>query len=142
MAADCLCQKRSTPLNFPIDYPSIKNGQDPVHLLSKDGYFIARGLLSKQEVEDCRGAVTDVCKKWYDNFMKTGQEGPDWEEVANRRPAWKEGRWQPEEGQEELGFRRLYRMTLHEEFFEQMCRHHKVSKINVKIESPWSLKTG
>lgn len=89
-------------------------------------------------MEDCRGAVTDICKKWYANFLKTGQEGPDWEEVANRRPAWKEGSWQPESGQEELGFRRLYRMTLHEEFFVKMCRHHKVSKIYVNAESLWN----
>ncbi len=125
--ASCICQKRSTPLKFPLDYPTLKEGQDPVQLLNEHGYFVVRGMLSTQEVQDCRDAISDICKKWYAKFVETGKEGPDWEEVANRKPAWKEGVWQPEPGQEELGFRRLYRMTQYEEFFVNMCRHHKVS---------------
>ncbi len=88
---------------------------------------MVRGLLSSKEVDECREAISDICKKWYAKFVSTGQEGPDWEEVANRRPSWKNGTWKPEAGQEELGFRRLYRMTQYEEFFVQMCRHPEVS---------------
>lgn len=127
MAADCICQKRSTPLKLPVDHPTLGEGGDPVQLLNQQGYFVVRGLLSSQEVEECRQAISDVCKKWYANFAETGKEGPDWEEVANRRPAWKNGTWEPEPGQEEMGFRRLYRMTHYEEFFVKMCRHPKVN---------------
>lgn len=126
MASDCLCQKRSIPLQFPLDYPTLKEGDDPAKVLFREGYFVVRSLLSSEEVEECRQAITDICKRWYANYLKTGQEGPDWEEVANRRPAWKKGEWQPEPGQEELGFRRLYRMTQYDEFFVKMCRHEKV----------------
>ena len=127
--ANCLCQKRSIPLTFPLDYPTLEEGQDPVKLLNEYGFFLLRGTLGPQEVEDGRAAVSEVCKKWYAKFLEAGEEGPDWEEVANRRPAWKEGKWQPEPGQEELGFRRLYRMTElpeNKEFFINFCRHHKV----------------
>lgn len=127
MAADCICQKRAVPLLFPLDYPTLGEGEDPTQVLNKDGYFVVRGLLSNKEVEDSRDAISDICRKWYSNFVRTGKEGPDWEEVANRRPAWKDGSWKPEPGQEELGFRRLYRMTEFEDFFVQMCRHPEVS---------------
>ncbi len=124
--ADCLCQKRSVPLEFPLDYPTLKEGEDPAKTLNQYGYFLVRNMLDKSEVEACRQAVKDICLKWYANFLKTGYEGPDWEEVANRRPAWKNGTWKPEPGHEDLGFRRLYRMTQHEDFFVRMCRHQKV----------------
>ena len=126
----CLCQKRTKPLTLPLDYPTLKEGDDPIQVLKQDGYFVVRGFLSSLEVQECREAISDICNKWYVNFVKTGQEGPDWEEVANRRPDWKKGKWQPEPGQEELGFRKLYRMTQHQEFtpfFAKMCRHPKVT---------------
>lgn len=134
LPADCICQKKSAPLQLPLDYPTLKEGEDPVQVLNQNGYFVVRGLLSSQEVEECRDAISDICKKWYANFVRTGHEGPDWEEVANRRPAWKNGTWHPEPGQEEMGFRRLYRMTQHEEFFVDMCRHRKV-KAFINISS-------
>ncbi len=104
----------------------ISDGDDPVALLNEDGYFVVRGFLSLEEVDEVRQAITNIYQKWYDNFEKTGKEGPDWEEVANRRPAWKNGSWTPEPGQEEYGFRRLYRMTQFEPFFFQHCGHQKV----------------
>ena len=114
-------------MKFPLEYPTLQLGQDPAPLLKEHGYFVVRGFLSPQEVQNCRDAVSNICKKWYANYLETGKEGPDWEEVANRRPAWKEGKWEPEPGQEELGFRRLYRMTQFDEFFANMCRHPKVN---------------
>jgi hypothetical protein len=125
--ADCICQKRAVPLQFPIEYPTLGKGEDPIPVLNKEGYFVVRGLLNSKEVEESSDVITDICKKWYANFVKTGKEGPDWEEVANRRPAWKDGTWRPEPGQEEMGFRRLYRMTQFEDFFVRMCRHPEVS---------------
>lgn len=129
MAADCICQRRAEPHRFPLDYPTLRDGEDPIQVLNKEGYFLVRGLLSSKEVEESRDAISDICKKWYANFVETGKEGPDWEEVANRRPAWKNGSWKPEPGQEELGFRRLYRMTQFEDYFVRMCRHSEVSII-------------
>ena len=117
------------PHQFPLDYPTLKDGGDPIQTLNKEGYFVVRGLLSSKEVEESREAVSDICKKWYANFVETGKEGPDWEEVANRRPTWKDGSWKPEPGQEELGFRRLYRMTQFEDYFVRNCRHSEVSVI-------------
>ena len=122
----CICKQRKEPLNFPLDYPVLKDGDDPAALLNEDGYFVVREFLSIEEVIEVTGAVTDICQKWYANFAKTGKEGQDWEEVANRRPAWKNGTWTPEPGKEEFGFRRLYRMTQYEPFFVQHCRHKKV----------------
>ena len=124
--SSCICQKKSAPLKFPLEYPTLKEGQDPIQLLNEHGFFLIRGLLTGEEVQECREAISKICKNWYAKFLESGEEGPDWEEVANRRPAWKEGRWKPEPGQEELGFRRLYRMTEHEQFFADQCRHPKV----------------
>ena len=125
-AADCICQNRSIPITFPLEYPTLKEREDPVKVLNQDGYFVVRNLLNPAEVQDCRQAITDVCNKWYANYAKTGKEGNDWDEVANRRPAWKNGTWKPEPGQEELGFRRLYGMTRSEDFFVRICKHEKV----------------
>lgn len=130
--SDCICQKKSTPLQLLVEYPTLKEGQDPVQLLNEYGFFVLKGALSGQEVERCKQAITSVCKSWYAKYLETGAEGPDWEEVANRRPSWKEGKWKPEPGQEELGFRRLYRMTEpgmteQSQVFADMCRHEKVS---------------
>lgn len=122
----CICKQRKVPLQFPLEYPTLKEGEDPAQRLKEDGYFVMRDFLSTKEVEECRQAITDICLKWYARYAETGKEGPDWEEVANRRPAWKNGTWTPDPGQEELGFRRLYRMTQFEPFFVQMCRHEKV----------------
>lgn len=97
---------------------------------------MVRNLLSSKEVEECRDAVSGICKKWYENYLKTGQEGPDWEEVANRRPSWKNGTWKPEDGQEELGFRRLYRMTQYDDFFVQMCRHRRILEVVNTVLGP------
>lgn len=130
----CICKQRKVPLRFPLEYPTLQEGEDPTLRLNKDGYFVMRNFLSTKEVEECRLAITDVCQKWYAKYLETGKEGPDWEEVANRRPAWRNGSWSPEPGQEEFGFRRLYRMTHFDPFFGQMCRHEKV--LSVLVVSP------
>ena len=123
----CLCKGRGVSPEFPLSYPTLTAGGDPEQLLHEDGYFVIRNLFTEEEVEECRKAVTDVCLKWYARYAETGKEGLDWEEVANRRPAWKNGTWHPEPGQEVVGFRRLYRMTPTEPFFAKMCKHEKVS---------------
>ena len=129
----CICQNRSSPLPSEIQYPTYTGVDSAESLLEEHGYFVVRGLLSADEVKQVCGAITSVCSEWYDNYVRTGEEGNDWEEIANRRPAWKEGRWTPEPGQEELGFRRLFRVCAEKEFFARMTRHERVQNSNCTI---------
>lgn len=122
----CVCQNRRFPLPSEIHYPTYSGPDSAETLLEENGYFVIRGLLSSDEVGQVCSEITSICKDWYDNYVKTGKEGADWEEVANRRPAWKDGTWQPEPGQEELGFRRLFRVCVEREFFARMAGHEKV----------------
>lgn len=122
----CICQNRKTPLPSDFQYPTYTGVDSTESLLDEHGYFVARGLLSSEEVGQVCDAITGICSEWYENYVKTGKEGSDWEEIANRRPAWKDGDWKPEPGQEELGFRRLFRVCAEKEFFARMTRHEKV----------------
>ena len=88
-----------------------------------------RGLLTAEEVESVRAEISSLVSNWYAKFVKTGVDGNDWEEVANRKPSWKEGRWRPASDSPtdiELGFRRLYRVTLQSQFFDRLSKHEKV----------------
>ena len=95
-------------------------------LFQEQGYIVMRGLFSADEIEQARSEISTICSQWYANYLKTGYEDKVSNEIANRRPAWKEGRWQPEPGQEELGFRKLFRMTLRNDFFARKAKHEKV----------------
>lgn len=122
----CICEKRKTP--FPADYkhPTLGEGEDPVPLLDKHGYFVVRNVVTQEEVAEILASISDIIAKWLEKYRQTGVEGNDWEEVVNRRPAWKDGTWEPSPGEEELGVRRLFRMAVHHEFFARMARHEKV----------------
>ena len=122
----CVCQNRRAPFPSDFQYPTYTGVNSAEALLEEHGYFVVRGLFSADEVEQVRSNISSVCSEWYENWVKTGKEGNDWEEIANRRPAWKDGEWQPEPGQEELGFRRLFRVCAEKEFFARMSRHEKV----------------
>lgn len=122
----CVCQNRSAPFPSDFQYPTFTTVDSVEVLLDQHGYFVVQGLFSAEEVELVRSNITSVCSDWYENWIKTGKESNDWEEIANRRPAWKEGKWQPEPGQEELGFRRLFRVSAERDFFARMARHEKV----------------
>ena len=125
----CICQDRKTgPLPSDFQYPTYTGVDSAESLLDEHGYFVIRGLFTNEEVGQVRDAISGVCSEWYENYVKTGKEGSDWEEIANRRPAWKDGKWSPEPGQEELGFRRLFRVCAEKEFFARMCRHEKVKE--------------
>ena len=106
----CICQSRSSPLPSEIQYPTYTDVESAESLLEEHGYFVVRGLFSADEVKQVCAGISSVCNEWYENYARTGEEGNDWEEIANRRPAWMEGSWSPEPGQEELGFRRLFRV--------------------------------
>lgn len=124
----CICQNRSVPLPSKIQYPTLTDVDSAKSLLDEHGYFVIRNLLSLDEVQQVCAGITSICAESYEKFMRTGKEGNDWEEMANRRPAWKEGRWNPEPGQEELGYRRLFRVCVGKEFFARMARHEKVQR--------------
>ena len=125
----CICQNRSSPLPREIQYPTTtySDVDSAEALLEKHGYFVIRGLFTSDEVKQVCDEISSVCAEWYDKFVKTGKEGSDWEEIVNRRPAWKDGSWQPEPGEEELGFRRLFRVCAEKEFFARAARHEKVN---------------
>lgn len=71
-----------------------------------------------------------LCTQWYANYLKSGREDAACDEIVNRRPAWKDGSWRPAPGQEELGFRKLFRMTLQNDFFARKAKHEKVNHCN------------
>ena len=125
----CICQNRSSPLPSEIQYPTtIYSDVDTADaLLDKHGYFVIRDFFTADEVKQVADEISSVCAEWYENFLKTGKEENDWEDIVNRRPAWKDGSWQPEPGEEELGFRRLFRVCAEKEFFARAARHEKVN---------------
>ena len=93
---------------------------------------VPRGILSAEEVQSIKEEISSVVSRWYSNWTKTGVEGKDWMEIANRKPAWKEGRWKPSsEDDVELGFRRLYGLTRENKFFDRLSKHEKVLLFSV-----------
>ncbi len=92
-------------------------------------FYLHRQLLTSEEVESIKSEISAIVAKWYTQWLETGMDGNDWETAANREPAWKEGRWQPASDKPadiELGFRRLYRMTLESQLFDRIAKHEKV----------------
>jgi len=96
-------------------------------------------MLSPEEMDRVRGEISQLVADWYERWTATGVEGKDWEEVANRKPAWKNGQWSPESGSTEdveLGFRRLYRMTLRSQLFDQLSKHERIMGIVNQLIGP------
>lgn len=84
-APACLCMRRSTPRKEPLVYPELKEGEDAAQLLQKYGYFVVRGLLTKEEIKSTITEISDIVSEWWKRFENTdGSEGEDWEEIANR----------------------------------------------------------
>ena len=126
----CICQNRSSPLPREIQYPTTTYSDVDTAdaLLDKHGYFVIRDFFTADEVKQVADEISSVCAEWYENFLKTGKEENDWEDIVNRRPAWKDGSWKPEPGKEEIGFRRLFRMCVKNDFFARLASHDKVRK--------------
>lgn len=120
----CICQKKTKAVEA-YSYPTLRDLDDSVKLFEENGYFVVRGLLTAEEVDKVNTEVSAIVRDWLEKLRRTGEEGNDWEEIANRDPAWKSGKWEPEDP--ELGIRRLYRMTPHSQFFADLARHHKVA---------------
>lgn len=124
--SQCICQGKTKPgadRSGGYDYPTLVRVEDAPQLFRKYGYFVVRGLITRDEVEQIRAEISALVKKWYEEYLRKGEDGNDWEEIVNRMPAWKEGRVTPQDP--EMGIRRLFRMAVHNELFARMARHEK-----------------
>ena len=124
--SECICQEKNSARQSEIQHPTFTDLESALPIFQEKGYIVVRNLFSAEEVAQTCSEIRSICTQWYANYLKTGQEDAACDEIANRRPAWKEGRWQPGPGQEELGFRKLFRMTLQNDFFARKAKHEKV----------------
>ena len=122
MEKECCCQRS----DFHFQYPTFTDLDSAAVLFKDKGYIVVRNLFSADEVAQTCSEISKICTQWYASFLATGQEDQTANEIANRRPAWRNGSWKPEPGQEELGFRKLFRMTVQNEFFAGKAKHEKV----------------
>ena len=93
--------------------------------IQEEGYCIVKGLLTAEEVNECKKEIKNIIEKWYETFEQNGFEGNDWEELCNRLPAIKDGT-QPMPSDKEMSIRRLFRMAVHTEYFRKLAQHPKV----------------
>ena len=126
--SNCICQEKSSGNRGKIQHPTFTDLESALSTFQENGYIVVRNLFSAEEVEETCSEISSICTQWYANYLKTGQEDAACDEIANRRPAWKDGSWQPAPGQEELGFRKLFRMTLQNDFFARKAKHEKVNQ--------------
>lgn len=84
--ADCLCAHRKVPYTELPSYPLWQEKEDNLAKLRKHGYFVVKGLLTNQEVEETKAEISRIVSGWYEKQQhKTqGDDGLDWEEIANR----------------------------------------------------------
>jgi hypothetical protein len=125
--SDCLCREKSLASQSRIQYPTFSDLESASSIFQENGYIVVRNLFSAEEIAETCSEISSICTQWYANYLKTGEEDAACDEIANRRPAWKDGSWRPAPGQEELGFRKLFRMTLRNDFFAGNAKHEKVN---------------
>ena len=84
--SSCICtEKKSPPSPESWDYPEWKDGADNIKVFQRNGYFVVRGLISEEEIEDTKSAITGIVQKWFQQLKsKDATEEKDWEEIANR----------------------------------------------------------
>ena len=81
----CICRGRSEPLRQEdLQYIEWRDGADNLEAFKQHGYLVVRGLFSPQEVEDTKSEISRICKDWLEKLKTTGEDGNDWEEIANR----------------------------------------------------------
>lgn len=90
----------------------------------QNGYLVLRNFFSSDEVEATKKEISRVIDDWYAEFERTGKEGPDWEEVVNRDPLVVAGQLKPVDHLHAV--RRLFRISVHVDFFKELARHPKV----------------
>ena len=87
----------------------------------RDGYFVAEEFLSADEVESIRREITEIVDRYPDVP----------EELVQIEPAVRRGTVEPESV--ELGVRKLFRMTLHNELFRSLAHHPVMVGIAVEL---------
>ena len=121
----CICKQKTAAARRP-EHPELgKDDGTALELLKEHGYFVVRQLWTAAEVEEANREISAVVKRWYEEWRRTGVEGNDWDEIANRTPEWKCGALDPGEDYE-LGFRRLFGVAKRNELFARLARHEKV----------------
>ena len=87
--SECICNEKG-PAGIQGDsdswsYPQWKDGGDNLSLFQKHGYFIVRNLISQEEIEEAKGAISSIVQKWFQQLKSSdANEEKDWEEIANR----------------------------------------------------------
>ena len=87
----------------------------------RDGYVIAEGFLSADEVESIRREITAIVDRYPDVP----------EELVQIEPAVRRGAVKPDSV--ELGVRKLFRMTRHNELFRSLAHHPGMVGIAVEL---------
>ena len=87
----------------------------------RDGYYVMEGLLDGGEVESIRREITAIVGRYPDVP----------EELVQIEPAVRRGAVEPESV--ELGVRKLFRMTLHNELFRSLAHHPVMVGIAVEL---------
>ncbi|MCY4545561.1 MAG: phytanoyl-CoA dioxygenase family protein [Gemmatimonadetes bacterium] len=87
----------------------------------RDGYYVMEGLLDDDEVESIRREITAIVGRYPDVP----------EELVQIEPAVRRGAVEPESV--ELGVRKLFRMTLHNELFRSLAHHPVMVGIAVEL---------
>ena len=87
----------------------------------RDGYFVAEEFLSADEVKSIQREITAIMDRYPDVP----------EELVQIEPAVRRGAIEPESV--ELGVRKLFRMTLHNELFRSLAHHPVMVGIAVEL---------
>jgi ectoine hydroxylase-related dioxygenase (phytanoyl-CoA dioxygenase family) len=95
------------------------------------GYVVLRNFLSTDEVQATNREISRVIDDWYTEFERTGQEGPDWEEVVNRDPLVRSGELHPIDRLHSV--RRLFRISVHLDYFKRLASHPKMLAISRQL---------
>ena len=118
-------------MSEPTAKKAKSGGDDDVYLdedllkhYNENGYVVMRNFFTPAEVEAVKAEIRRLIDEWYENYEKTGEEKPDWEEVVNRDPLVREGKLQPTSRLSSV--RRLFRMAVHVEFFKKLAIQSKV----------------
>ena len=86
----CICKEKRESSSPQQDssswsYPEWKEGGDNLSLFQKHGYFIVRNLISIEEIEAAKDAISSIVQKWFQQLKSNSTtEEKDWEEIANR----------------------------------------------------------
>ena len=98
--------------------------EEQASAFDNDGYFILKGFLTADEVESIRREITAIVDRYPDVP----------EELVQIEPAARRGSVKPDSV--ELGVRKLFRMTLHNELFRSLAHHPRMVGIAVELLGP------